>query len=111
MTMDPELLSILLRIERRIVAMHTDLLAMEQAMSQELDDLKREVAENKTVLELAATKLQEGLDQISALRVQIDQLNQNKDDPAAIEAIAQELDAQTKALEEKLQPFQPSGNT
>lgn len=107
----------LARIERHQRRMMRHLDIIEQGddeefaiVSQELDDLRREVSENKTVLEQVATKLQEGSDLVAQLKDQIAQLTAASGDPAEIEAIAQELDANTRALEQKLQPFQPSGN-
>lgn len=73
-------------------------------MSKELDDIKREVEESKGVTESAAALIQGLADQIMA----------NKDDPEALEKLAQDLDAQTKALANAVQsgsPYQPSGNT
>jgi|SRR6478752_7047332 len=73
-------------------------------VSKELDDLKREVAESKTVTQGAAAL-------VASLA---DQIRDAKDDPEALEQLANELDANTKALADAVQantPFQPSGNT
>lgn|SRR4051812_20745259 len=72
-------------------------------VSQELDDLKREVQESKSVTEGAATLIQSLADRIL----------ENKDDPAALEQLAQDLDAQSQQLAAAVQantPIQPSGN-
>jgi hypothetical protein len=73
-------------------------------VSQELDDIKREVQESKTVTEGAAALIQSLADRIL----------ENKDDPAALEQLAQDLDAQSQQLAAAVQantPVQPSGNT
>jgi hypothetical protein len=72
-------------------------------VSQELDDIKREVQESKTVTEGAAALIQSLADQILS----------NKDDPAALEQLARDLDAQSQQLAAAVQantPIQPSGN-
>lgn len=58
------------------------------AMSAQLDTLTNEVAETKTVVQSAVTLI-EGLAQ---------QIRDLKDDPAALEALAAELDSTTNAL-------------
>jgi hypothetical protein len=73
-------------------------------VSQELDDIKREVQESKSVTEGAAALIQSLADRIL----------ENKDDPAALEQLAQDLDAQSQQLAAAVQantPIQPSGNT
>lgn len=57
-------------------------------MSAQLDTLTNEVAETKTVVQSAVTLI-EGLAQ---------QIRDLKDDPAALEALAAELDSTTNAL-------------
>lgn len=73
-------------------------------VSQELDDIKREVQESKSVTEGAAALIQSLADRIL----------ENKDNPAALEQLAQDLDAQSQQLAAAVQantPVQPSGNT
>jgi len=57
-------------------------------MSQQLDDLTREVSESKTVTESAATLIAGLADQIRAAA----------SDPAALAALATSLDTQSAAL-------------
>jgi hypothetical protein len=100
----------LARIERHQRRMMRELRIIHQGddeefaiMSQELDDIKREVQESKTVTEGAAALIQSLSDQILA----------NKDDPAALEQLAKDLDAQSQQLAAAVQantPLQPSGN-
>jgi len=98
-----DIMALCRRIERRVMHLHSHLTFMENHMSQELDDLKREVQESKSVTEGATVLIQSLADQIRA----------NKDDPAALEQLARDLDAQTKPLSDAVQAntIQPSGNT
>jgi predicted Zn-dependent peptidase len=76
------------RVERRLITLLAAIANLESLMSQELDDLKREVQESRSVTEGAAAL-------ISGLA---DQIRDAKDDPAALEELAQQLDAQTQQL-------------
>ena len=68
------------------------------AMSASLDRLTREVAESRTVTESAVTLL-DGLAQ---------QIRDLKDDPAALEALANDLDSQQQALAAKISENTPA---
>lgn len=94
----------LCRIEEKVDALHRLAAAeavLEKKMSQELDDVKREVTESKTVMEGAATLL----DQLSTL------IRNNAEDPAALRKIASDMDAQQQALAAALLRNTPAGTT
>jgi chromosome segregation ATPase len=71
------------------------------AMSQQLDDLKREVQESRAVTEGAVTLIG-GLS---------DQIRELKDDPQALEDLAAELDSQQQALAAAITANTPSTPT
>lgn len=76
------------RIERRVSALTSIVLAGEDAMSVAVDNLTREVQESRGVID-SAVALITGL---------ADQIRDLKDDPAALEALAADLDAQQQTL-------------
>lgn len=76
------------RIEKRLAAVLVIIMTMEDRMSAELENLTREVAESRGVTESAVAL-------ITGLAEQIREL---KNDPAALEALAEDLDQQQQAL-------------
>lgn len=87
-----DILRIVQRIETRLSAVLSIIVTMEDRMSAELEDLKREVAESQGVTERAITMIVGLAEQIRDL----------KDSPAELEALADELDQQQNALAEAL---------
>lgn len=83
------ILRVVQRIEMRLSAILSTLLTMEDRMSAEYDDLKREVAETRQAIERAIERLGTLAEEIRA----------NKDDPAQLEALANDLDEQQSLLE------------
>lgn len=88
-----DILRIVQRIESRVSSVLSTVVTMEDFMSAELDHLKLEVAESRTVIDGAVTL-------ITGLAEQIRDL---KDDPVALEALAQELDDQQSTLAKAVQ--------
>lgn len=93
-----DLYDILRRIERRLVTIQASVLAMEEDMTVQLDALRTEVEQSRSVTEGAATMLTGLAEQIRAL----------KDDPAQLEALAAQLDQQTNALANAIQANTPA---
>src|SRR5690349_13322732 len=77
-----------------------DLHSQGEAMSAQLDRLKQEVAESKTVTESAIAMIGNLAQQIRDL----------KDDPAALEALANDLDSQQQALAAAVTENTPAEN-
>lgn len=87
------------RIMQRLVSIQTSVLSLEENMTQQLDDLKREVQESGDAIEKAVTFIG-GLS---------DQIRQLKDDPTALEQLATALDAQQQSLAQVMQaPPEPA---
>jgi TolA-binding protein len=93
-----DLYDVLRRIERRLVTIQASVLAMEEDMTVQLDALRAEVEQSRTVTEGAAALLGGLADQIRAL----------KDDPAQLEALATQLDQQTTVLANAMESVPPS---
>lgn len=94
----------LCRIEQKVDALQKLAAAeavLEKKMSQELDDVKREVTESKTVMEGAATLL----DTLSTL------IRNNAENPVALRQIASDMDTQQQALAAALLRNTPAGGT
>jgi peptidoglycan hydrolase CwlO-like protein len=68
----------------------TKLIKGVESMTMQMEDLSREVGESTTVMESASTLISNLADEIRAL----------KDDPAALAALAQRLDASSNELAE-----------
>lgn len=76
------------RVERGLDDIRTQLKRMEKSMSASLDRLKEEVAENNTLIGSVTTLLSELSERI----------RENAEDPVALNALANDLDAQNAAL-------------
>jgi chromosome segregation ATPase len=88
----------------RLLASVNALLEVCEVMSAELDNLKTQVASNRDLTQSAVTLIQGLAAQIEAA----------KNDPAAIQALADDLRAQDTALGDALKantPAQPAGGT
>jgi chromosome segregation ATPase len=89
-TDDPEAMKKLDEILRRLGLIEKSIKQGDEALMADLSALEREVQENSDAV-ASATSLMEGLSE---------QLRQAAGDPAAIQALADELDANTQALAE-----------
>ena len=83
---------------RRIEDTLLQLLEKENGMSVQLDTLTQEVLETSEVIDSAITLIQGLAAQLTAI----------KDDPAAIQALADELNAKSEALAAAVQANTPS---
>lgn len=92
-----DLYDVLRRVERRLVTIQASVLAMEEDMTVQLDALRTEVEQSRSVTERAAVLLAGLADQIRAL----------KDDPAQLEALAAQLDQQTNSLADVVTSVNP----
>lgn len=84
-----DILRIVQRIETRLSAVLSIIVTMEDRVSAEFEDLKREVGESRAAIDRASARFAELAEQIRAL----------KDDPAELEALAAELDEQQRLLD------------